>query len=170
MWGDKGKAHLGLRRLKQSDIEICRDGMAARSIVGIRICSAKSWRGHSCISCSVGGRHENPRSSGPCCRMMRRFSISRIPRSGRDSWRDPGCFLKPAGRFRPIARVTRCSSTRCKRFRRCSMGFNTLYDGDKRRWRFVLCGSSARKLRQTGTNLLPGHRADGAVGSPGGES
>lgn len=31
-----------------------------------------------------------------------------------------------------------------------------LYDSDKRRWRFVLCGSSARKLRVTGTNLLPG--------------
>jgi uncharacterized protein len=31
-----------------------------------------------------------------------------------------------------------------------------LYDSDKRRWRFVLCGSSARKLRQTGSNLLPG--------------
>lgn len=28
--------------------------------------------------------------------------------------------------------------------------------GDKRRWRFVLCGSSARKLRVTGANLLPG--------------
>lgn len=31
-----------------------------------------------------------------------------------------------------------------------------LYDNDKRRWRFVLCGSSARKLRMTGANLLPG--------------
>jgi len=31
-----------------------------------------------------------------------------------------------------------------------------LYDSDKRRWRFVLCGSSARKLRTTGANLLPG--------------
>jgi predicted AAA+ superfamily ATPase len=31
-----------------------------------------------------------------------------------------------------------------------------LYDSDKRRWRFVLCGSSARKLRLTGANLLPG--------------
>lgn len=31
-----------------------------------------------------------------------------------------------------------------------------LYDGDKRRWRFVLCGSSARKLRRSGANLLPG--------------
>ena len=32
----------------------------------------------------------------------------------------------------------------------------SLYDTDKNRWRFVLCGSSARKLRQTGANLLPG--------------
>ena len=32
----------------------------------------------------------------------------------------------------------------------------TLYDRDKTRWRFVLCGSSARKLRRTGANLLPG--------------
>jgi uncharacterized protein len=32
----------------------------------------------------------------------------------------------------------------------------TLYDRDKTRWRFVLCGSSARKLRKTGANLLPG--------------
>jgi uncharacterized protein len=31
-----------------------------------------------------------------------------------------------------------------------------LYDSDKTRWRFVLCGSAARKLRRTGTNLLPG--------------
>ncbi|HYN27911.1 MAG TPA: AAA family ATPase, partial [Burkholderiales bacterium] len=31
-----------------------------------------------------------------------------------------------------------------------------LYDSDQRRWRFVLCGSSARKLRITGANLLPG--------------
>jgi len=31
-----------------------------------------------------------------------------------------------------------------------------LYDTDKTRWRFVLCGSSARKLRMTGANLLPG--------------
>ena len=31
-----------------------------------------------------------------------------------------------------------------------------LYDQDKTRWRFVLCGSSARKLRATGANLLPG--------------
>ena len=31
-----------------------------------------------------------------------------------------------------------------------------LYDGDKNRWRFVLCGSSARTLRRMGTNLLPG--------------
>ncbi len=31
-----------------------------------------------------------------------------------------------------------------------------LYDGDKKRWRFILCGSSARKLRQAGANLLPG--------------
>ncbi len=31
-----------------------------------------------------------------------------------------------------------------------------LYDADKQRWRFVLCGSSARKLRRTEANLLPG--------------
>jgi predicted AAA+ superfamily ATPase len=32
----------------------------------------------------------------------------------------------------------------------------SLYDHDRTRWRFVLCGSSARKLRTTGANLLPG--------------
>lgn len=32
----------------------------------------------------------------------------------------------------------------------------SLYDSDKTRWQFILCGSSARKLRTTGTNLLPG--------------
>src|SRR5512137_2578992 len=32
----------------------------------------------------------------------------------------------------------------------------SLYDRDRARWRFVLCGSSARKLRTTGANLLPG--------------
>jgi predicted AAA+ superfamily ATPase len=31
-----------------------------------------------------------------------------------------------------------------------------LYDRNKTRWRFVLCGSSARKLRKAGANLLPG--------------
>jgi predicted AAA+ superfamily ATPase len=31
-----------------------------------------------------------------------------------------------------------------------------LYDSDKTRWRFILCGSSARKLRVIGANLLPG--------------
>lgn len=32
----------------------------------------------------------------------------------------------------------------------------SLYDADKTRWRFVLSGSSARKLRAAGANLLPG--------------
>lgn len=31
-----------------------------------------------------------------------------------------------------------------------------LYDDDQKRWRFILCGSSARKLRRIGANLLPG--------------
>lgn len=31
-----------------------------------------------------------------------------------------------------------------------------LYDSEKSRWRFILCGSSARKLRRTDVNLLPG--------------
>ena len=31
-----------------------------------------------------------------------------------------------------------------------------LYDRDNTRWRFVLCGGSARKLRRIGANLLPG--------------
>jgi len=31
-----------------------------------------------------------------------------------------------------------------------------LSDRDKTRWRFVLCGSSARKLQRIGANLLPG--------------
>jgi predicted AAA+ superfamily ATPase len=30
-----------------------------------------------------------------------------------------------------------------------------LYDSDRERWRFVLCGSSARNLRESGANLLP---------------
>jgi predicted AAA+ superfamily ATPase len=32
----------------------------------------------------------------------------------------------------------------------------SLYDSDKERWRFVLCGSSARKVRSSTVNLLPG--------------
>jgi uncharacterized protein len=32
----------------------------------------------------------------------------------------------------------------------------SLYDGDSERYRFILCGSSARKLRDRGTNRLPG--------------
>jgi predicted AAA+ superfamily ATPase len=31
-----------------------------------------------------------------------------------------------------------------------------LFDEDPGRWRFILCGSSARKLRATGANFLPG--------------
>ena len=31
-----------------------------------------------------------------------------------------------------------------------------LFDREPKRWRFVMCGSSARKLRVTGANLLPG--------------
>jgi uncharacterized protein len=31
-----------------------------------------------------------------------------------------------------------------------------LYDSNKERWRFILCGSSARRLRKSGANLLPG--------------
>lgn len=31
-----------------------------------------------------------------------------------------------------------------------------LYDRDRKAFRFILCGSSARKLRQAGANLLPG--------------
>lgn len=34
-----------------------------------------------------------------------------------------------------------------------------LYDQDKHRWKFILCGSSARKLRTLGTNMLPGRSA-----------
>jgi len=45
----------------------------------------------------------------------------------------------------------------------------SLYDEDKSRWRFVLCGSSARKLRKIGANLLPGrsiyHRLYPLVGA-----
>lgn len=32
----------------------------------------------------------------------------------------------------------------------------SLYDSDKERWRFILCGSSARRLRASSANLLPG--------------
>lgn len=32
----------------------------------------------------------------------------------------------------------------------------SLYDADKTAFRFILCGSSARRLKATGTNLLPG--------------
>jgi predicted AAA+ superfamily ATPase len=31
-----------------------------------------------------------------------------------------------------------------------------LFDESRSRWRFILCGSSARKLRRSGANLLPG--------------
>jgi predicted AAA+ superfamily ATPase len=31
-----------------------------------------------------------------------------------------------------------------------------LFDENRNRWRFILCGSSARKLRRSGANLLPG--------------
>jgi len=31
-----------------------------------------------------------------------------------------------------------------------------LYDSDKERWRFILCGSSTRRLRGANVNLLPG--------------
>jgi predicted AAA+ superfamily ATPase len=69
---------------------------------------------------------------------------------------DPGAFLKDccslpadkAGRFVFVDEVQAAPSI--------FDAVQHLYDRDKKRWRFVLCGSSARKLRRTGANLLPG--------------
>jgi len=69
---------------------------------------------------------------------------------------DPGAFLKecralPTGRRDQFVFVDEAQAVPS-----IFDAVQHLYDGDKRRWRFVLCGSSARKLRRTGTNLLPG--------------
>jgi predicted AAA+ superfamily ATPase len=69
---------------------------------------------------------------------------------------DPGVFLKecralPANRQNQFVFVDEAQAAPS-----IFDAVQHLYDGDKKRWRFVLCGSSARKLRRTGTNLLPG--------------
>lgn len=69
---------------------------------------------------------------------------------------DPGAFAQecralPAGREGRFVFVDEAQSVPS-----IFDAVQQLYDGDKDRWRFVLCGSSARKLRRMGTNLLPG--------------
>lgn len=69
---------------------------------------------------------------------------------------DPGLFLKQCLEL-PKDREGRCVFVdEAQAVPTVFDAVQHLYDNDKRRWRFVLCGSSARKLRKTGTNLLPG--------------
>ena len=69
---------------------------------------------------------------------------------------DPGAFRRecealPAGRDPQVVVVDEAQAVPA-----IFDAVQVLYDRDRVRWRFVLCGSSARKLRSTGANLLPG--------------
>ncbi|OGV69588.1 MAG: hypothetical protein A2283_02160 [Lentisphaerae bacterium RIFOXYA12_FULL_48_11] len=59
--------------------------------------------------------------------------------------------LSPAGRTPPLVFIDEVQAVP-----EMFNAVQNLYDGDKHGWRFILCGSSARKLRQTGANMLPG--------------
>jgi predicted AAA+ superfamily ATPase len=70
--------------------------------------------------------------------------------------RDPDRFI---GECRALARSRRPAIVVVDEAQNVPAIFDAvqhLYDGDRARWRFVLCGSSTRKLRVTGANLLPG--------------
>lgn len=70
--------------------------------------------------------------------------------------RSPGLLVQ---RCRALARTRRPATVVVDEAQNVPAVFDAvqhLYDSDRRRWRFVLCGSSARKLRTTGANLLPG--------------
>lgn len=69
---------------------------------------------------------------------------------------DPGRFLAECRALKPSAGGRFVFVDEAQTAPAIFDAVQTLYDGDKGRWRFVLCGSSARKLRRTGANLLPG--------------
>ena len=69
---------------------------------------------------------------------------------------DPGRFLADCRALKPKASGRFVFVDEAQTAPAIFDAVQTLYDSDKQRWRFVLCGSSARKLRRTGSNLLPG--------------
>lgn len=69
---------------------------------------------------------------------------------------DPGRFLAQCRALRPTAGGRFVFVDEAQTVPAIFDAVQVLYDADKHRWRFVLCGSSARKLRHTGANLLPG--------------
>ncbi|MBN8246112.1 MAG: AAA family ATPase, partial [Verrucomicrobia bacterium] len=69
---------------------------------------------------------------------------------------DPGRFLADCRALKPRAGGRFVFVDEAQTVPAIFDAVQTLYDADRTRWRFVLCGSSARKLRSTGANLLPG--------------
>lgn len=78
------------------------------------------------------------------------------PADRAEYWRNPDLFVQ---RCRALPKSRRPATVVVDEAQNVPSVFDAvqhLYDSDKRRWRFVLCGSSARRLRVTGANLLPG--------------
>jgi uncharacterized protein len=69
---------------------------------------------------------------------------------------DPGIFLRECEGLSRKGRMQQVFVDEVQTVPALFDAVQTLYDQDKHRWKFVLCGSSARKLRSLGTNLLPG--------------
>lgn len=69
---------------------------------------------------------------------------------------DPGVFIRECEAL-PIRELPHCVVVdEAQNVPSVFDAVQSLYDRQKTRWRFVLLGSSARRLRLTGANLLPG--------------
>jgi predicted AAA+ superfamily ATPase len=69
---------------------------------------------------------------------------------------DPGIFLRECEGLPRKGRMQQVFVDEVQTVPELFDAVQMLYDQDKHRWKCVLCGSSARKLRSLGTNLLPG--------------
>ena len=93
----------------------------------------------------------------------------------------PGLFAEMCGALKPVDGVATVFVDEAQTVPDLFDLVQYLYDKDRERFRFILCGSSARKLRAAGANLLPGRSIrhilhplvnaeygppDGAIGGP----
>lgn len=69
---------------------------------------------------------------------------------------DPGAFIRECEALKKKPRTHFVVVDEAQNVPAVFDAVQYLYDKDKTRWRFVLLGSSARKLRRTGANMLPG--------------
>ncbi len=69
---------------------------------------------------------------------------------------DPGAFVRECEALEKKASVQFVVVDEAQNVPSIFDAVQHLYDREKTRWRFVMLGSSARKLRLTGANLLPG--------------